>query len=193
MQISIQAGNPRQVQLTGQDYLLPFVRLTVKDGELLVGLSRPIRRKGTRAVEVILYQNRLTRIQIREAAAVSSAVLLGEAPLSLDLDEASSLSAPLAADTLSVTLAGSSVAKLRGAVVAASLRVSGSSQLTADSLRISRVQANIMGSSQASLTVLHALSIRASGDSSFLYGGHPTLTQLVSEQATVKPKMDRQP
>ena len=186
MQVSIRDGSPDQIEFTCQNYVVPYVRIRVKDGELIVKLSRPIRRKGTRAVLVTLHNGNLTRIRAGQAASIESDVPLQSDQLAISLKGASGLAAPLTVNRLSVALEDASGAALRGTTSGAFFNLTGASQLSAEGLSIANLNIHLLKASQASVWVSDTLSASAGGVSVLTYRGTPAvIAQSTTQQAVV--------
>ena len=148
----------------------------------------------------------LDELDIELSGASDAELALKARKLDLDISQASELNFKGGADEMEVDLSGSSdmnidatVGKmkgdlsgsssiqLRGQAESMSMDLSGSSDIEGHAMRVTVASIELSGSSDATVYVVDALSVQASGNSSLRYKGNPRLDVSSSGGSTIKP------
>ncbi|WP_338875359.1 head GIN domain-containing protein [Spirosoma sp. SC4-14] len=176
MRVRIAAGNASQAELEGESNVLPHVVTQVKNGELTVMLNENTHFKNTKGVTVTIHVPQLDQIIVSTGCSVNSDRPILATNLTATVETGSSLTAPVTAKSLKLTVREGSKASLQGTVADATIRMSGAGKLDADKLTIERADIKIDGASQANVHVTKTLAATADGVSSITYSGNPAVT-----------------
>jgi hypothetical protein len=160
------AGN---LAITADDNLLGLLTTEVKDGTLILGTEKGKSLAGKMPVY------KITVADLRSLELKGS----GEAD-----------AGKLDSNALSVSLAGSSAAKLAGRADELTIAVSGSAECNAGALTAKRATVSVSGSGDVTVNASEALDAKVSGSGSVHYLGAPKLTQAVSGSGTITRKAD---
>lgn len=152
-----------QLQLQGDDNILPHVRISANENQLQISLA-----SGSYSLS--------KPIDVRFGGAIPS-TLVGSGVAALEI-------AGLQVDKLNISLSGASSAFLSGKAQTMISNVSGSSQIDGEELRIAELVANVSGSSSLSAFATQSAMGMASGSSRILVHGQPNIRQISATGAS---------
>ena len=179
--VRITEGDPTKAELEGEQNVLPYVTVAVSKGELTIGLSRQAKFKETKPVTVTIHRANLQAIKATTACSIVSDLSIDVPQLTVTLQEACKLTAPLQVQQLNVDLTAASSVTLRGKADKATFQVEAASHVAAEELTIANAYLVLNGASRAVVHVTETLSASANGVSTIRYSGNPTVT---TRQAT---------
>lgn len=177
MRVRITPGNVAEAELEGESNVLEYVITQVKNGELTVMLNDNVRFKNTKGVTVTIHVPNLDQIMVSTGCSVQSDVSIKATNLVASVETGSTLTAPISAKTLKLTVKEGSKASLQGTATDATIRLSGAGKLDANKLTLDVADIKLDGASQATIHVTKTLAASADGVSSLTYSGNPTVTQ----------------
>jgi hypothetical protein len=175
MKVRITEGDPAKAQVEGESNVLPYVTVAVKNGELTIGLSRSAKFKEVEHVTVTIHRAALTEIRAKTACGIESDLPIKAEKLTVVLDEACTLTTPLAVGRLDARLEAACVLTANGTVNEVRFDLNGASKIYAEKLIIRKADVDLEGASQATLHVTDELSASAEGVSTLRYSGNPTV------------------
>ncbi|MPZ87274.1 MAG: hypothetical protein GEU81_04195 [Nitriliruptorales bacterium] len=172
--VEVATGTAPGLTLHVDDNLRDAVDVGVVGGTLRLGLRPDTNvRDATLRAEVTV-----TDLEAITASGASRIMLddrLVAEDLALSLSGASRLGATVEFGSADVRLSGSSRTELRGEAEEVSLESSGASRAELADLRVQRLDAELSGSSSATVEVIDTLGVALSGASDLTYSGQPTI------------------
>lgn len=163
--VDVVRSGRRDVVVTAQENLLPYLRTEVRGGVLHVG---PVPGVGLRSDRPIHFEIETRALrEIHASGAVDFAAELGRLP------------------RLHISLSGASVLEAWGRVDVLDARLSGASRYRGLEVESYEAFVNASGASRATIWVHEVLEVRASGASHVRYAGSPTVFADVSGASTV--------
>ena len=126
----------------------------------------------------------LESLEVSGASDVSINNLLNSATLRLTLSGASDISGKVNIGNMMLTMSGASTAKIGGTIENFKVEASGASDLKNYDLVVGNCIAKMSGASDLKLTINTSLTVKASGASSFLYKGNPTIKEVSESGAS---------
>jgi hypothetical protein len=125
-------------------------------------------------------------IEASGASNVTSTGRIEAATLSIRSGGASDIDLDIQVQNLDITCTGSSTSKLRGTADNIKAKLSGASDIKAASLVCNNLDATLSGSSDMHITVKSLVSGRASGASTLIVNGNPSMHVHTSGSATAR-------
>lgn len=164
--VEITAGRDFSVEVEADDNLLPLIKTDVDDGVLEIESERRI--KPTHTIRVRITAPDIDKLDVSGAA-------------NLMLTDVKNSS-------LSVEASGASKIKISGETAKFNLESSGASQVDADNLKTVNTNVDSSGASHIEVNVSGDLSVEASGASTILYSGKPSVHQKTTGASNVSAK-----
>lgn len=162
----IDRNGPETLEIAAEDNILPYLRVEVVNGRLMVGPGPGSNFSTTRRIVYRLGVRALEEIEASGASLIESA--------NIDTDR------------LTVLLSGASSAGLSGAASRLVVQASGASRAVVDGVQSPDVRVALSGSSYARVRSSGRLTVSASGTSVLEYFGDPILVTDVSGMSTVR-------
>jgi Putative auto-transporter adhesin, head GIN domain len=150
--VVIKVGETQSVKITADDNLLPFLSSEVKNGKLVLSVSKPISTKTTIKYEI--KAPKIDRIDNSGAIATTASGFSG--------------------GSLTVDASGAGSVALAGKVDSLNVNLSGVGSLDADKLAADRVSAELSGVGSAELRAEKSIKANVSGVGSMTWRGAAT-------------------
>jgi hypothetical protein len=174
--VRLDIGGPEQARITMDDNLTDQVQVTVTGGELRLGLA-----PGTHVRNATLTAEITVARMDRLATNGVSRVVLVSAPAGPALDliatGASEVTGPIRVDRLQATASGAATLALSGQARDLHLSGAGTSRLLLADLVVRNLDAELSGTSHATVTVSDTLAAQTTGVSALRYRGSPRVTR----------------
>ncbi len=177
-EVDINQGDTFRVIVRADDNIAQYLKVVKQGDTLQIGLkpNTPTIRSATLQAEVTMPE--LTGLEMSGSSDVSLTGFDSAQALAVDASGSSRLRGEVQADSVGLTLDGSSNVALSGSAHEATIDTSGSSQ--ADLSALSVVDANVKagGSSQVTVNVSGKLDVEAGNSGQVTYLGNPTLGKM---------------
>ncbi|HAG15631.1 MAG TPA: hypothetical protein DCG69_03775 [Bacteroidales bacterium] len=162
-----------KIVLEVDDNLMPYITTKTFGGVLEIDNEKEF-RNPTR-LKAIVYYVSIDELTISGAAELSSEDVLKSADLEIEASGASEVVLQLDTDLLDAEISGASQLKLSGRATVVIAEASGASDYIALELEADSYDMDASGASHAKIWVNSKLNLEASGASSVLYKGNPSI------------------
>lgn len=185
------ADQEAPVQVEANNNLHPYIRIVNHNGHLDIELDERIDiDDGNAVLNVYVTARTLYDIEASGASYVELLNPLYDDALVIELSGASMLRGILHTNEITADLSGASALQIQGSTVDFRIDASGASFMEGFDFVVSRLDANLDGASQASLTVEDEIKINASGSSLLRYKGDAVITHQDLSGSSSVVKMD---
>lgn len=174
--VRLDIGGPEQAKITMDDNLVDRVQATVTGDQLVLGLTPGARvRNATMTAEVTV--NRLDRLATSGVSRVTLVSPPAGPALNLTATGNSEVTGPIRVDRLQATASGAATLALSGPAREVDLSGTGASRLLLTDLVVRNLDADLSGTSHATVTVSDTLAAQTTGASVLRYRGTPNITR----------------
>jgi hypothetical protein len=174
-QVDITRGDKFDVEVTADDNLVDFVKVTNDGSTLTVGVESGKNLRPRAGLKVAITMPELEGVTLSGACTGSVKGFKGGKDFNVKLSGASKLKGDVSAEKVEIEVSGASSVTLRGTAVTCDTEGSGASKVHLDDLDVTRAKVNLSGASSAAVHATEKLDYDLSGASSLDYHGHPTL------------------
>ena len=187
--VTITQGDHAALTIEAAEDVMPRVTVEVKDGMLVLGLSKGGWLDGLRRKKLsIRFSVTAERIRMLVLAGVGriDAPRIDSDALSLVVSGTGAIGiGSLNAESLSVVLSGSGSCEVGGRTTSQSIKLSGAGSYTAPDLECTTANAVVSGAGDITIRVRETLDAKISGSGNIRYQGAPTVRQRVTGVGTV--------
>jgi hypothetical protein len=185
--VEITQGPTVNVQIEGDENILPYIITEDRDGYLVIKMKDHISYSATNDVKVFI-----TTPNLEEVILAGSGNIIGKSKFSgsdkLVLKIAGSGDIKMDVNTPNVhsEIAGSGSITLTGETKDESIKIAGVGDYNADALKAENAKINIAGNGDVKIFASAQLDINIAGSGSVYYKGSPTVKQKVAGSGDVK-------
>lgn len=167
MNADITVGSAQAVELSGDDNIVPLIVTEVRDHELRVRPSKPVRPK----------LDLVARIATPTLTALAAS---GSTDIELR---------GIAGDAFAIDASGSTELTASGTVQKLTIEVSGSAKIDATAVKAQNVTLEVSGSAELDVYASDVLDVHISGSATVRYAGSPRdVRKAISGSATIEPR-----
>lgn len=185
-QLAIRRGPSFKVSVSLDRNLQPYYEASVSGGVLKLGFRALASVGDITRLEVVVTLPALDGLALSGACEASLADEFPGPRLALSSSGAGKISGRVSCRELSLSLSGSSRARLEGRADALGAELSGACELEGKGLAVKRLKAGLTGASRLSASVSERLEAKASGASSITYFGNPATSISASGASSVR-------
>ncbi len=171
LQVFVRFSGTSSLKIEANDNLHSLFEIEENNGKLSVGLRDRTHIKGNPVLNVYINANTLYSL----AALGATNILLETSWMSgnaeINLSGACSMAGTIESDKLNIELTGASTLEINGSSKEVDVHATGASHLGSYSFSTDRLEADLGGASDLSLTVNETLDVKASGASTVYYKG----------------------
>lgn len=182
--IVLKKSDNAYVEIEADQNLLPLIQTVTEDGCLRIYHKDIL--KSSNDIVVRIGYTQLNEIEISGSVKLHSEDTLQGENFLITMSGASVARLPLSCDKAEIEISGASELLLSGSATEAILSQTGASVVSAYDFSTQKMNVRSSGSSQAEISVISSLQVKASGASSLTYCGNPLLKKNISAAANVK-------
>ena len=171
-QVELSTGEEAALVISTDPEAAAQVTAEVADGTLTLGFDGTT--SSTLLADLVVPADALRSIELAGAAVLQGGGTLRGGDLALGLNGAASLTLPVSADSLQLTVDGASEATMSGEAGSTRVTANGSAMVDLSEFAAGDADVTATGASTVSIAVTGALVANASGASSIRYSGAPT-------------------
>jgi hypothetical protein len=189
--VTVLQGEGFAVELSADDNLIDLVQIVQHGEELRIGWSRPVRLERAHVVCVV-HLPKLTGAAVHGVSKLHLKSLTADT-LHVTVTGASRVDGELTGGAVTMEVSGASQARLVGQAETLDASISGASTAKLEGLTVSRrATIEASGASTARIHAIGELGMSASGASSVIYLGSPTITRSNANGASsIRPEPSR--
>lgn len=178
-QVEIVKGNSYNVAVEAPEGFQDYIYTDVSnDGVLSIILDSRYNPNEVSHKRVLIYMPNLSSITTRGRSEVFTTGIFYSPSFTIDADDGCYVETNVSTDEMNVIASGGSDVKISGEAFALFAdQLSGGSRLLAFRLRTIQSNLNLSGGSEAQVTVLENLRVKASGASTVKFAGNPSITE----------------
>jgi len=174
-EVVVTYGAKEKIEIEAPNKSRKEIKMEVKSGTLLVKPNKSTTLRYTKGSKIHVYTAKLNDFILGGTASVTLNNTLKDSLFSIKSAGAASFTGKVNVANAEIELAGASSVELTGTATAASLDLSGASNLTSYDFKVNNLTVDMNGLSKASLTCSKRLEGRISGISKLIYAGNPSV------------------
>ncbi len=184
--LNISQGDQENLQIEGDDNILPLITSEVNNGTLVIGIKKGYSINPTAGLVYTLTVKDLSQVELNGLGDVDMDGLQTEGLAVLVKGSGNANIRNLSAKTLRIEIAGLGDITISGEVETQTVTISGSGNYKAKELASKDAEVRISGLGSAKLQVSDTLDARISGGGSIEYFGDPVVEQKVEGLGEIK-------
>ncbi len=173
-EIDVTYSNEEKVTVEAPENLQDLIQLKVRSGTLLIKFKNGHSISTNSAIKVHISTAKLNDFSLSGASSISLNNSLMDSKFNLECSGATSFKGKVEIVDAEIELSGASSVHLSGTAKAASLNLSGASQMNDYHFKVNNLSIDLSGASSVKVTSLNSLSGDVSGASSLNYKGNPS-------------------
>lgn len=171
--VELVSGSEGKITLKGEENLLEFVNIDVKDNTLCIGTEKGKRLTTTKSITITVPFETLNEVSLSGSGDVSSKNTVKSTKFATTLTGSGDIHLDIEAQEVTATLTGSGDMILKGKTGEFNSTLTGSGDLNASKLESANVTSNVSGSGDCKVYSSDSLFARVSGSGAIYYAGDP--------------------
>jgi len=185
-EVTLDQSGSESLEIEAEENLLPYMRIEVQGGRLLIGTERGVSLAPTTTIRYRLTVKEIEAIELSGSGKiVTSPLTCSEMELNLPGSGEIRIGG-LSARVLEASISGSGDIEVPGKVSRVTVDISGSGEYDGGGLESDTADVSISGSGDATVWVRDRLSASISGSGDVDYYGEPSVTKRVSGSGGVR-------
>lgn len=177
LELIIGQGTEQYVEVEADDNLLPYIRTSVRGGELRISSTRSFRTRHD--IKVYITLTELEALQIRGSGDVYGKTAISGSELDLEIDGSGDVDMELYYNEIDSEINGSGNFRLSGETVEQDIRINGSGDYKAADLYSVEADVNINGSGNSVVSVSDYLRAEIKGSGDIIFYGSPSVESYI--------------
>ena len=178
LEVIISQGNEQYVEVEADDNLLPYIRTSVRGGELRISNTRSFRTRHD--VKVFITITALEALEIRGSGNVFGNTAISSVDLDLEINGSGDVDLELYYDEIDSEINGSGNFRLSGEALEQDIRINGSGDYRAANLLSVETDVHIRGSGNSIVSVSDYLRAEIEGSGDIIYYGNPSVESRIN-------------
>lgn len=182
-------GNEGVISIKTDENLMEYIETEVEKGHLKIQPKKGCQLKATETIVITVPFETIDAISLAGSGNVSSAEVLNDAKLNLNLAGSGEINLPISTKNLTSHIAGSGNIKLSGNTEVLHCDIAGSGNLEGYDLKTMASHINIAGSGNVKIHAVSEIHAKIVGSGDVIYTGNPAIEKLKSVgSGTIKKK-----